>query len=317
MTSGKPLRLSLTLDGPLVEENRLPVSELVRVARQLRVTLRGIATVLAERGPSGRAGRTERFIEEATDLRVVGSPRAGSFALDLETPPQAHEGHEALPMESDEGLAEQSVEALIAGLDALDEDLESLPWGFDRGVLQAVQPFKRTLARGVKSIVVEATGTKERVRSARIDDEKIDVARKLTKKPVKAQAVAEGKLEMVDFSSLECRIDRPPLPSIACSFNEWERDRVLGAVRKFVRVAGEGEFPPDERHPRKIVAESIEVLYEPLMLEGAAFWEEKDLPTLADEQGVSPFRLPEDLEADSFRDDEEAAALIKAIRGGD
>jgi hypothetical protein len=315
VATGKTLRLSLRLEGPLVEDSRLPLSELSRVASQLRVMLRDVAIVLVERGPSGRGGRAGKFIEEATDLQVVGSPRAGSFVLELEAPPQAPPAQEALAIDPGENLSERSVKALIEGLDQLDERSESLPPGFDRGVLRAVQPYKTTLDRGVSAIVLETTTTKERVRTARIDAHKVEVARKLIKKPVKAHAVAEGRLEMVDFATLVCRIDRAPLPSVTCVFQEADRDRVQESIRKFVRVAGEGEFPPDDLYPTRIRVESIEILYEPLMLEGETFWEEKDVSKLAEEQGVSPFRLSDDFESDPYRDDDEAAALIRAIRG--
>ncbi len=309
------LRLSLTLEGELVDEHRLPLSELERVTGQLRSTLRSIATVLTERGPSGRGGRTQRFIEEASDLRVVASPKAGSFALELETPPPAPAHQEGLPLETGDGLAERSVLALVEGLETLDESAESLPPGFDRGVLQALVPFQTTLGRGVSQIRLETTASKEAPQEARIDQTTVTMARKLIKKPVRAQAVAEGTLQMVDFVSLECRIDRAPLPSVVCLFEEQERDHVHGAVRQYVRVAGEGEFPPDSPQPTKISVESLEVLHEPLMLESAEFWAEKDVGTLAEEQGVSPYELPVDLEADPWRDDEEVAALIDAIHG--
>src|SRR5690349_4674736 len=108
MTDSDQFSLTLTLDGPLVEEHRLSLSELVRVAKQLRLTVKNIATVLAQRGPSGQSGRSEQFIEASTDLRVVGQPVAGSFQLELEVPPARQDNPE---FDADFGptLAERSV----------------------------------------------------------------------------------------------------------------------------------------------------------------------------------------------------------------
>lgn len=311
------LRLSLILDGPLVENHRLPMSELQRLNRQLRATLRAIAIVLSERGPSGQVGRVERFIEDATDLRVVASPKPGSFALELEVPPDAEAPQESLPVELGTGLSERSVLALVEGLQALDEQADRLPAGFDRGVLRAVVPFRTTLTRGVSEVRLATTSAQDKRQEARIDTDTIAVARKLIKKPIKSHAVAEGTLQMVDFASLVCRVDRPPHASILCLFREQDRDRVQGAARQFVRVTGEGEFEPDAAEPKRIQAESIEIIYEPLTLDSAAFWEEKSVDTLVEEQGVVPYELPSDLDSEPWRDDEEAAALIRAIRDED
>jgi hypothetical protein len=57
--SEDPLSISVTLEGPLVHEHRLPLSELQRIARHLRGTLRSIAVVLSHYGPSGHSGRVK------------------------------------------------------------------------------------------------------------------------------------------------------------------------------------------------------------------------------------------------------------------
>jgi hypothetical protein len=311
------LRITLTLDGPLVDEHRLPLSEFIRVTRQLRSTLLGVATVLTEEGPSRQAGRSKRFLEEATDLRVVAAPKSGSFALELEVPPASPAAQTELLTDTDAGLSERAVQAFVEGLDALSDAATELPHGFDRGVLQAVLPFRTTLGRGVSSITLKTTKDEEMPRRARIDSETIELTRRLIKKPVRAHAVAEGLLQMVDFQSLECRIDRLPLPSVSCFFDEKDRDRVQAAVRQWVRVAGEGEFAPDQTQPSKLWVSTIEVLYEALTLESQAFWREKDVATLAEEQETPPYALPEEMDDDPWRDDSEASALIAAIKGDD
>lgn len=312
MTGREPLRLQLKLDGPLVADNRLPLSELVRVTQQLRGALRDVATVLSGHGPSRRTGRVTRVIEESTDLRIVAAPRAGSFALELEAPPAAPEQQEDLPTDMGPALTERSVEAFVAGLELLSDEGDALPAGYDRGVLRSLLPFRTALQKGVNGITLTATRASSAPQRATIDSAKIDTAARLIKKPVRAPASAEGMLLMVDFGSLECRIDRPPRPSVSCFFDEKDRDVVHQAVRQFVRVVGEGQYEPDSAEPSRIWAAEITVL-ETLGFDPAAFWQERELPQLADEQGARPYRHPSDAESDPWRDDDAAAELIDAI----
>lgn len=312
MNEREPLRLKLKLEGPLVEEHRLPLSELNRVTTKLRSALRDVAIVLTEQGPSGHSGRTKKVLEEATDLRVVASPRAGSFLLELETPPQAPSDQPPM-IEDQETLSDRCVEAFVEGLAALSDETEALPRGFDRGVIKAVVPFGTALKKGLTGITLSTNRNGEKQLLARIDREKVATARRLIKKPVKAHAVVEGMLQMVDFGALECRVDRPPLPSVICVFDESYRDAVQEAVRQFVRVTGEGEFEPEQAHPKKVWAESIQVLSEALPFDSRAFWQERSLEQIAASQVVHAYGLPEDIDEDEWRDDDEAAALISAI----
>jgi hypothetical protein len=315
MADKTPLRISVKLEGPLVENHRLPLSEFTRITRQLRVSLRDVAMVLTEYGPSGRSGSVPKFIEEATDLRVVGSPRKGSFEIEFEVPTAAAQKSAQEALEFDvPALAERTVEAFVEGLEVLHDELEELPPGFDRGVLQAVTPFRTSMRRGVRTISLSTTnGKKKGGTQTQLDADKVKVIERLIKKPIRAHAAATGLLQMVDFSRLEFRIDRPGLPSIKCFFDERDRDRVQGAVRQVVHVSGEGEFAPEEREPSKISVASFDVLYEELPFDPAAFWKEREDITAA--PSVPTFRLPRGLDDDPWRNDEEAAELIAAIEG--
>jgi len=316
VTGRDPLRLTLTLDGPLVRDHRLPLSELLRIGTQLRNSLRDVAIVLSHHGPSGTAGRSKKVIEESVDLRVVAGPRVGSFALDLEVPPESPPAQEQLAADLGPTLTERAVVALLTGLETLSDDSEQLPSGFDRGVLRAIVPFGPALRKGLTEIAL-STPANGQTQTAKITAAKVDVAERLIKKPIKGEAAAQGVLQMVDFGSLEFRIDRPPLPSVVVYFDEKHRDTVHAAVRQFVRIAGEGQFEPDANEPAKIWASSIEVLYETLELDVNAFWREADLETLARDQGVAVYSVPSEIESDPWRDDDEAAALIQTIRSSE
>jgi hypothetical protein len=313
MSGSDPVVLTVKLDGPLVSEHRLPLSELLRVGKQLRDSLRDVAVVLAHQGPSGTAGRAKKSIEAAVDLRVVGGAKRGSFVLELETPPESPGEQAELPVEMGPRLSRQAIVALIDGLDELHDGIEHLPIGFDRGVLRAIVPFRTTLSKGLTAINLSVEGPDTRKTTA-ITSERVDLVKRLIDSPFKAQATVEGVLQMVDFGSLECRVDRPPLPSVSVYFSEHERDKVHEAVRQVVRVSGEGEFEPGSDQPSKVWAAEIQVLYEALELDVDAFWEEKGIDQLAAEQHASRYQLPKDVDEDSWRDDDDAAALIATIR---
>jgi len=317
VVSDQPLQVILKLDGPLVEEHRLPLSELLRVGKQLRDSLRDVAVVLTHHGPSGTAGRSKKEIEGAADLRVVGGARAGSFALDLEVPPTHVPAQAGLPGEMGLTLSEQAIIALLDGLESLSDEDDALPVGFDRGVLRAVAPFDTALKKGLTEISLTTAKSGEPPHVAFITPAKVQVVKRLIKQPVTADAVAEGVLQMVDFSSLACRIDRPPLPSVSVHFEEKDRDLVHQAVRQIVRVAGEGRFDPNKNEPSSINASSIDIQYETLELDVNSFWEEKEIAALAQEQQTPRFSVSKELESDPWRDDDAAAQLVEAIRSWD
>ena len=313
----QPLRLTLKLDGPLVAEHRLPLSELLRVGKHLRDSLRDVAVVLTHHGPSGTAGRSKKEIEKAANLQVVGAPRAGSFALDLEVPRAEVPAQPGLPGEMGPTLSEQAVVAFLDGLESLNDESEDLPVGFDRGVLRAVIPFNTALKKGLTEISLSSSRNGDRHHCAAITQAKVQVVKRLISQPVVADAFAEGVLQMVDFGSLACRIDRPPLPSVSVSFEEKDRDLVHRAVRQVVRVTGEGRFEPNNNEASSMNASSIEIVYESLELDANAFWEDKALATLAEEQRTPNFSMPSRIEADPWRDDDAAAQLVDAIRSWD
>jgi hypothetical protein len=303
------------LDGPLVADHRLPLSELTRISDRLRVALRDVAIVLSDIGPSGRGGRVNKAIEQSTDLRVVASPQPGSFCLELETPSSAPAAQEPLAVDFGPHLAERAIETFLTGLEALDDE-GHLPTGFDRGVLRAITAFQTALRNGITSIDLHVANG-DGGPAAQINAEKVRTARRLTRRPIRAHAVAEGVLQMVDFTRLECRVDRPPLPSVVCFFEERDRDRVQELVRQFVRVVGEGEYPPGEDQPSKISAGRIDLLYETLGFDRELFWESPRLDDLAERRHAHRYDVHAQDEGDLWRDDDEAAALIAAIHRRD
>lgn len=308
------MRVTIRLDGPLVDQHRLPLSEFSRVARQFHRALQSVAVVLAGYGPSGHGGRSKKFIEQATDLNVVAPPRPGSFILEFEVPAPGDIEQEELPVEPDAHLGEQAAESLVCGLESLEERSATLPRGFDPGVLKAIVPFRTSMKRGLTEISF-STHQHRRQAEAHLNAARIDLVARLIKRPVRARAVAEGILQMVDFKSLQCRIDRPPRPGVLCFFEERDRDAVQQAVRQFVRIEGEGDFEAGSTEPSKISVASIVVLYQTLPFDPQAFWQKVEAVELAN-RATPAFEPSQGAIDDPWRNDEEASQLIAAITRG-
>lgn len=314
-TMGDPSRLlvKLRLTGPLVDDSRLPLSELERTAKLVRGTLRSIALVLSDQGPGRQGGRVKRYIETSVDLDVIGAPRSGSFCLEMEVARDAEADQPGLDLAVGPHLGERAVDALIEGVMALQDDTARLPQGFDRGVLQQLSGFARTLARGVEGVELTTSRHGKLHGFVCLDRARSEAVKKLISSPVISHASAEGTLRMVDDRGLEGRLERSPLPSVNCFFQEADRDAAweAGQGRQLVRVVGEGEFLPGDPHPRRISVESMTVVSEVLPFDPEVFWTRRSLDDLAEEQDAQAF-APRPLD-DEWRDDDEAAALIAAV----
>lgn len=310
-------RLTVRLEGGPADEGRLPLSELLRVGRQVQALVRGVATVLVHR-PSGRPGRAKGFIEKSTDLQVVTPPRRGSFVLELELPAEPPALDQELEgMDLEPGLGERALEQLVGGLASLDEDADTLPSGFDRNLLRTAEQLRPAFAKGVASVVLERHAPfAER---AIVDPPRLAIVHRLITEPVKGPAVADGRLEMVDRARLVCRIDRPERPGIQCRFPEPLRDRVAAAIGQHVRVSGQGRFQPNADDPDEIEVESFDIVsvQETLDLDFGEFTRERSLGELAEEQAVSSSDALLAGNRLSWMDDEEAAAFLQAAKGGD
>ncbi len=303
--------VTLALDGGPAAEHRVAVTDLLTVAGGVQTALRNVAAVLVQQ-PSGQGGRKLKSIEATTELQVVAQPRQSSFALDLElAPTQPFLGGEQLFP----GIGDAALEALIDGLKALSEDRDTLPPGFDRGVLRNVAAIGKVFRKGYTHVDLGLNGGAP-PRSARLDGERVDVVKKLIAKPLRAQASIEGVLQMVDLGArpLECRVDRPYLSSVVCLIpNEWEPE-VRAAHGRRVRVEGEGEFEPQSNEPKRIEVARLVLLPDVPGIDRQEFRRAQNWQELALERKAQPIRNPATLAADVFEDDDELDAFLTTLR---
>ena len=302
--------MTLRLDGGPAANHRVPVTDLLTVAGELQKALRNVAAVLVHQ-PSGQGGRKLLGIEAATELEFVATPRKGSFEVDLELAPAPP----TLAPDQFPRIGDEALEALVDGISDLRDDEETLPSGFDRGVLRNLATAGRVFSKGYTGVELQLNGA-ARPRTANLNGERVGVIKRLIRKPLRAQASVEGVLQMVDLAArpLECRIDRPYLPSVTCFIANECEEQVRAAHGRRVRVEGEGEFAPESREPKRMQVSRLVVLPELPGIDAEEFRRSHTWRELAAEQGAQPILDARALATDVFDSDDEFDAFLASLR---
>lgn len=235
--------LTLHLTGGPADDHRILLTDLTTVANGIQATVRNIGAVLAGQ-TTGRGGRKAGWIEQATELALVAEPRRGSVVLELELA----NPEPSLAVDNVD-LGPSAVVALVNGLERLSDD-RPLPQGYDPGVLKALTTMSPLFSKGYRSVQL-AIGSD---RTAEITHERVNLAARLTERPLRGPASVEGVLIAIDLAgeSLTCRIDHPFLPSVACLIPSSMRTDVKLLVDQQVHADGEGEFDSGADRPRRL-----------------------------------------------------------------
>jgi hypothetical protein len=300
--------LQLHLDGGPADQHRVSLNDLTTIAQGVQTAVRNVGAVLAGQ-TTGRGGRKLGWIEEATELVLVAAPREGSVDLDLElaarTP--AFEVNAELP-----DLGPAALEAFVDGLDKLTPDA-LLPKGFDPGVLKALASMAPVFRKGYKSIGL-AVGHNGAARRTTLTQQRLNVARQLTQRPLSAPASVEGVLIAVDLAGdpLACRIDRPFLPSVVCLIPREMREVVRDLVDHQVHVEGIGEFDPGAEEPKRLRVTTLRAAG-PGRIDRTAWREHRPWQEQALQQGTEPLRTDE--LPSLFDDDEDLDRFLAAAHG--
>lgn len=291
----------------------MAIKDLVMVVSAFQEALRNAAAVLTDQ-PSGRGGRKLKAIESATELEIVAPARAGSLELDLELAPEPE--RLALEAQTQPSLGLWALETLVDGLRELDDGVEMLPRGFDRGVLRSIAKVGALFSKGYSSIELTINGSLT-PRTARLTEAGVGAIRRMIREPFDAPAAAEGTLQMIDHAAepILCRLDRVALPSVACRIPREHEALASRAMRQAVRVEGIGRFEPDSDEPRSIDVERLTLLPQPPGVDPDAYRERVSWQRLAEEHVAQPLRSASQLEADLFEDDEDFDRFLTAVRG--
>ena len=276
----------------LASDGRIALSELARVAGELQAEVERVTNAL-QGADDVRTGRRPTGIVEATRLDLVGFYE-GSAVLVVEP----HEQQ----MSMQQTLLEESLTALLDGIEALTDDPHTLPRGFDRAVLHGLRDMTGSIGRTISTIRFELPSRPPVI----VADEVKEAVRDCLRSRPAAEDAVTGRLHMGDFapSTLRCRIDTPQA-SVTCSFDDELRDEVLGLMDQLVTVRGRAERLPGSDDIRVLHVDTVEPVTEAAS---------RSVAELVAEQGIAPITDAHELVGEPIDDFEEFIAAIRSLR---
>lgn len=292
ITTSDAQELTVAVEGLLASEGRLALSELARIGGEFQASVERVGAVLVGLGET-RPGRRPGDVVEATRLALVGFHQ-GSAVLAIE--PQEQQGTLA------PSLLDESLEAFLNGIEALADDPETLPRGFDRGVVNGLRELTGGLGRAVTAIRIQQSG-----RAPVVLDQRVKQAvRTYLRQGIAEDLVVTGRLNMGDFapSALRCRIDTPS-ESIPCDFDVDLRHEILGAMDQIVTAQGQAERWRDSRTLKVLHLESVESVPDA---------ERRTIDDLVAEQGISPLSDASELVGERMDDFDAFLDAVRSLR---
>jgi hypothetical protein len=285
--------LQIQFDGKAVGASRMPVSHLLTFLSNMEKAIKRTSRVLSGEVSSLQTGRVPENIKKEIALDLVQITHASpSAVLGLER----NMSQAAFPG-MDHGT--EIIEKSIQGLGAAQEERDTLPDGFDTGVLMAWRNAGKLFEKGIDSITftlnhrTEPIVTKYTYKGFSRIQERI-------KGPETNIRTIEGRLLMADFKEYgtRCRIHPSFGEPVLCYFDEEQRDEVLEDILQYVKIIGEATEDPLTGKISSINIHDIERLEEkedeaadllpkktPLSHD---FWKSPSLEELAESQHVQP-----------------------------
>lgn len=292
MNKNDPL-LKIRFDGKAVGSGKIPVTHLLRFLTNMNKALYRTGRVLTGEAESVRRGPQSRSIKEevALDLTLLthGSPSA---VLGFER----QQSEPALPG-MDRGL--EILEKALSGLATVQELDETLPSGYDAGVLMAWRDAGVLFSQGITKIDFIMNQRKTPLTTT-FTPEGFTRIQERIKGPQTNIRTVEGRLLMADFKEhgTRCRVHPSVGEPVLCLFDEAQRDEVLEDILHFVRIVGEAKEDPLTGRIASIKIHDIERLEDregeaaDLLPQGTPlsrdFWDSPTLDELAQAQNVRP-----------------------------
>ncbi|MGK2915681.1 MAG: hypothetical protein ACSLE5_14755 [Porticoccaceae bacterium] len=292
MNSNEPL-LKIRFDGEAVGSGRIQVAHLLSFLTNMTKALHRTGRVLTGEAESVRRGRQPHSIKEevALDLMLLthGSP-AAVLGFERWQP-------EVSFQELDLGL--DILEKALAGLSSVQETDDSLPAGYDAGVLMAWRDAGTLFSQGITRIEFTLNHREAPLRTTFTPEGFMRIQERI-KGPETNIRTIEGRLLMADFKEhgTRCRIHPSAGDPVLCLFDEETKDEVLENILHYVRIVGEAKEEPLTGKIAHIKIHNIERLEgregeaADLLPQGTPisrdFWESPSLDELAQAQNVDP-----------------------------
>lgn len=292
MDRHEPL-LKIRFDGPAVGPGKIPVSHMLRFLANLNKVLQRTGRVLSGASESVRRGPQPHSIKNVVALDLVlltqGSPAA---VLGFERCQSQY----PLPG-MDHGL--EILEKAIEGLSIVQEQDETLPTGYDVGVLMAWRDAGTLFSRGIDKIKI-TLNHRQLPTVVSYTPKGFGRIQDRIKGPQINIRTIEGRLLMADFKEhgTRCRVHPPAGDPVICLFEEEQKEDVLEEILHYVRVVGEAKEDSITEKITSIKIHDIERMEDredeaiDLLPQGTPisrdFWESLSLDELAQAQNVLP-----------------------------
>lgn len=281
--------LTIRFEGPDVKQGRMRLDDFIQAAREFSACAKRVALAL-QQTPSNAKGRRPEEIVGALSLDIVGFTHGSPAAV------VSLERTDSQTLIEGIDLGEQTYRALIEGIEIAGGSDESLPLGFDLGVLMKLRDIGKLFSKGVGRMEFTLNHRAQEMK-ATFDLSKCDRVRKRIAQPEAQLQIVEGRLLMVDFKETgrHLRIHPPVGSAIACNFPESLSAEVEECIRQFVRVSGTMEYQVNGKPHCLNIAdiEQIDTQATSLLAETRVawtydYWENLPAAEYARRQGVQP-----------------------------
>lgn len=292
MNRTEPL-LKVRFDGEAMGAGKIPVALLLKFLTNLNKALQRTGRVLTGEAESVRRGQPPANIKEEVALDLV-LLTDGSPAVVL-----GFERRQTSPSFPEMDLGVDILEKNMAGLAAVQEADDTLPAGYDRGVLMAWRDAGTLFSQGVDKIEFTLNHQKVPVATTFTPQGFTRIQERIQGPQINIRTI-EGRLLMADFKEhgTRCRVHPSAGDPVLCLFDEEQKDEVLEDILQYVRIVGEAKEDPISGKIATIKIHDIERLEEredeatDLLPQGTPisrdFWESGTLDELAESQNVHP-----------------------------
>ena len=275
-----PPQFYVKLSGPKVGKAKLCVSDLAEVMKRTQQALKRVGQVLYGQESHGK-GREKKDIERECELFLVGWEEGSAIAT-FELGPQPEQ------MNVYGFVGEESLKALMAGMELMAADSydgKRLPFGYDMGVLEAIEALGKVFEHGIDTIgfsrdqrsfpekTIYSAAMRERVRAS------------LGQSAAIGQSVKVGRLEILNgHGALKGTFWEANGARWTCLFKNEHIDILPDAWMQKVKVTGR-----TIEEERSIEVDSLHVIEDDMgesdeKGEGRSFWQSVSLEELAEEQ---------------------------------
>lgn len=290
MKATDPL-LKIQFDGQAVGPGKIQVSHLLRFLSNLNKVLQRTGRVLMGEAESVHRGQAPRNIKEVVALDLVlltaGSPSA-VLGFERRLPQTSFPGMD---------LGMEILEKAIAGLAAVQLSEETLPAGYDAGVLMAWRDAGTLFSQGINSVKFTLNHREEPTKITFSPNGFVRIQERIKGPQINIRTI-EGRLLMADFKEhgTRCRVHPSVGDPVLCLFDEEQKEEVLEDILQYVRIVGEAKEDPISGKITSIKIHDIERLEDredeavDLLPKGTPisrdFWESPSLEELAVSQKV-------------------------------